>query len=256
MKSPRVSLYTCVKDTKGVIVSIDSVIDRIKSGDSRKAYRINNQSVQMTLQEVTEQCNILAQTDKDTYAELKEQLDGVTWAGSFQTRNAKNLIQHSALIPLDVDGLTPGQIADLLAELAQMPHVVLAFVSPSGTGIKVLVRVDPTPHNDHEHKGAYQACLDFFDNLTIEYGFKIDTSGKDCSRLCFLAHEHHPIVNTTAPAIPWNSEAYLKAEKEKHVRFEADAKKPYTGSVDIKALDHIDPNDLGLQPVAFGDHSG
>ena len=233
MYSPKVSIYDGVKDNIGKTVSIEAVIKRIKSGARG-------------LDATTRSLNALSQTEPQKYDKEKIKLPAVTFSGTFPPykRKAQHLLAHSAHITLDIDGLPPGQIADLLAELAQMPHVVLAFVSPSGAGIKVIVHVDPIPHNDHEHKGAYQACLEFFDNLAIEYGFKIDTSGKDCSRLCFLAHEHHPIVNTTAPAIPWNREAYLKAEKEKHVRFEADAKKPYTGNVDIKALDYIDPNDL------------
>ena len=145
---------------------------------------------------------------------------------------------------LDIDGLTAEQIPELLAALAQNPYVRFAFVSPSGVGIKVIVRVDPIPTNDLEHKGAYQACLDFFDDLATEYGFTIDTTGKDCSRLCYLSHHHTAIVHTDTPPIDWDKADWLTAEKKKQERFEADAKIAYTGEVDITALDHIDLNDL------------
>ena len=118
------------------------------------------------------------------------------------------MTRHSGYIVLDTDGLTDAQIPEILAALAQHPNVRLAFISPSGAGIKVLVPVNPVPVDDLEHKGAYQACLEIFDELADEYGFEIDTSGKDCSRLCFIAHDPLAIVNTHATAIDWDREAY------------------------------------------------
>ena len=228
------SVYRNAKDTVGTQGTLDAVIRRIRDGGRR-------------LDEKTRYCNALARTEPKKYKSYKDSnLPAVTFSGIFpkSKRKAKHLAQHSGRITLDIDGLTAEQITDLLAELAQMPHVVLAFISPSGLGIKVVVRIDPTPSNDLEHKGAYAACLDFFDDLATEYGFTIDTSGKDCSRLCFLAHDPLAIVHPDAPAIDWDRDAWLKAEKEKQVRFEADAKKAYTGDVGAKALDFIDPNDL------------
>ena len=236
MKTPHhhVSVYRNSYDTAGVTASLDAVIQRIKTGDKG-------------LDEKTRYCNALAITEPKAYKAYKEkELPAVTFSGTFPKgkRKAQHLAQHSGNITIDIDGLTAEQIPALLAELAQMPHIAIAFISPSAEGIKVVVRVDPIPQNDLEHKGAYAACLDFFDDLTEEYGFTIDTSGKDCSRLCYLAHDPLVIVHTDAPAIGWDREAWGAAEKEKQERFEAAAKKAYTGKVDITALDHIDPNDL------------
>ena len=104
--------------------------------------------------------------------------------------------------------------------------------------------MDPIPTNDLEHKGAYQACLDFFEDLAQEFGFTIDTSGKDCSRLCYLAHDPLAIFHEETPAIDWDKDAWITKQKEKQERFDAEAKKAYTGDADVKALDYIDPNDL------------
>ena len=229
-----VSVYRNSFDTVGVTATLDAVIQRIQTGKNG-------------LVEKTRCCNALAITEPAKYKKYKEkELPAVTFSGIFPKgkRKAQHLSEHSGYVPIDIDGLTAEQIPDLLAELAQLPQVVLAFVSPSGAGIKVIVRVDPIPQNDLEHKGAYQACLEFFEDLATTYGFTIDTSGKDCSRLCYLAHDTLAIVHTGAPPIHWDCEAWLTAEKEKQVRFEADAKIAYTGEVDITALDHIDPNDL------------
>ena len=228
------SLYRNSKDTKGIAVTLQAVINRIRDG-------------KRDLAEKTKYCNVLAATDKDKYRWYKENnLPAVTFSGTFpnRKRRAKQLSQHSGLVTIDIDNLTPNDTADLLAELAQMPQVVLAFVSPSGMGIKAIVRVDPIPQDALEHKGAFKDCADFFDDLATEYEFEIDTSGKDCSRLCYLSHDPLAIFHTAAPVIQWDKDEWLAAETEKQQRFEADTKIPYEGEVDITALDHIDPNDL------------
>ena len=234
MDNRNLSVYRNSRDTVGVTASLDAVIHRIKSGDKG-------------LDEKTRYANALAITEPKRYKKYKEkEFPAATFSGTFPKgqRKAQHLKTHSGQVILDIDGLTGEQMTVLLTELSTMSQVVLAFVSPSGLGIKVIVRVDPIPQNDLEHKGAYQACLNFFDDLASFYGFTIDTSGKDCSRMCYLAHDPQAIVNRDAPAIDWDCEAWLTAEKEKQKRFDADAKIPYAGEVDITALDYIDPNDL------------
>ena len=230
----RVKVYRNSKDTHGSTVTLQAIRERILDGKRE-------------LDEKTRYCNATATTDPKAYRAYKEtQLPAVTFSGTFPKgkRKAQHLAEHSGLITIDIDGLPPEQIPNLLAELAQMPHVVLAFVSPSGLGIKVIVRIDPIPINDLEHKGAYQACLDFFEDLASEYSFEIDTSGKDCSRLCYLSHDPLAIFHTDTPAIDWDKDAWIKEQIEKQKRFEEAAKKAYTGEADVKALDYIDPNDL------------
>ena len=232
--APLLSVYRNSKDTQGSVVTLEAVRQRILDG-------------KRGLDEKTRYCNALVITDPPAYKIYKEkQLPAVTFSGTFPKgkRKAQHLIRHSEYITVDIDGLPPEQIPYLLAELAQMPHVVLAFVSPSGIGIKVIVRVYPIPTNDLEHKGAYQACLDFFEVLADEYEFEVDTTGKDCSRLCYLAHDPLAIFHTESPAIDWDKDAWITEQNERAARFEAEAKKAYTGEADVKALDHIDPNDL------------
>ena len=231
-----VSVYRNSFDIVGGTTSLEAVIQRIQTGKNG-------------LVEKTRYCNALAITEPAEYKKYKEkELPAVTFSGTFPKgkRKAQHLSEHSGYVTIDIDGLTAEQTPDLLAELAQMSHIVLAFVSPSGAGIKVIVRVDPIPQNDLEHKGAYQACLDFFEDLAAEYEFEVDTSGKDCSRLCYLAHDPLAIFHfhEDSPDIEWDKDAWIQEQNERSARFETEAKKAYTGEADVKALDHIDPNDL------------
>ena len=216
------------------MTTLNSVLSRIRSGAKG-------------LDQKTIYCHATAVGDPKAYKAYKEkELPAVTFSGTFPKgkRNKDNLRQHSSLITLDIDGLPLDTIPDLLVELSHHPHVLLAFISPSGMGIKLVVRVSPTPTNDMEHKGAYAECLEVFDDLATEYEFTIDTSGKDCSRLCYLAHNPQVIHRTEAVPIEWDKDAWLTAEQKRQERFAEDAEREFTGEVDTTALDFIDPNDL------------
>ena len=131
------SVYRNSSDTHGSTVTLQAVRECILDGERG-------------LDEKTRYCNTLAITEPKAYKAYKEtNLPAVTFSGTFPKgkRKAQHLLAHSELMTIDIDGLHPSQIADLLAELAQMPQVVLAFISPSGLGIKVIVRVDPIPQN-------------------------------------------------------------------------------------------------------------
>jgi len=226
------SVYRNTKDTTGRQVTLSAVIKRIRDGGRG-------------LDEKTRVCNALAATAPKKYKRYKENnLPAVTFSGIFPPykRKAHFIETHSGRVTLDIDGLPQRLIPDLLAELAQMPEVLLAFVSPSGLGIKVIVRVDPIPADHIEHKGAYQACLEFFDDLATEYGFEVDTSGSDCSRLCFLAHDPLAIVNENATPITWDREAFKEAlQREIEERQEKIASYDNL-PVDVNALDFIPRN--------------
>ena len=228
------SVYRNSFATSGVEVGLGSIVSRIQSGARG-------------LDEKTRYANAVALTDPKTYKAYKEkEFPAVTFAGTFpkSKRKAAHLGQHSGCVVIDIDGLDMAMLPDLLVVLAQLPEVLLAFISPSGMGIKAVLRVDPIPENDIEHKGAYAVAKAYFDDLADEFSFEVDTSGKDCSRLCYLAHDPIAIVHPNAPALNWDKAGWLAAESEKQQAFESASQKPFYGSVDVNALDFIDPNDL------------
>ncbi|MCG9133857.1 PriCT-2 domain-containing protein [Candidatus Poribacteria bacterium] len=230
----KLSVYRNAKDTTGATYSFDAVAKRIRDGKHGLA-------------EKTRICNALAENDPDAYKKYKErELPAVIFAGTFPKgkRRAEHLQTHSGHVVLDIDDPPPNDIPLLLSKFAQHPHVKLAFISPSGASFKVVCVVDPVPANAAEHKATWQACVDVFQPLAEEYGFKIDPSGKDVNRLCFLAHDPQAILHPEAIPIQWDRDAYLEEQAERERQFENAANTPYTGDIDITALDSIDPNDL------------
>ena len=73
-------------------------------------------------------------------AELKERLPGIMFSGLFSKRNAKGLKAKSGLICADLDKVE--NIEAVRVKIQRDPHTLADFVSPSGTRLKVLLRID------------------------------------------------------------------------------------------------------------------
>ena len=241
------SFYNNTSDLQGRSVTLPEVISWIRSGRSGLA-------------EKTVYAHEIAD-DAKKYSEWKaKNLPCVTFSGIFlpSKRYARRMHKHTGRIIIDIDGINEADIGYLLTELRNYPQVILAFISPSGKGIKVLVHVAPIPENHVEHKGAFETCIDFFrlqfETFDIRIGKPkegepedvafIDTSGSDCSRLCFLAYDPQVIVREDAVAIQWDREEFLaKHSKRNETRENSEY---YDGDVDITALDYIDAEDYDI----------
>jgi len=119
--------------------------------------------------------------------EIKQQLPGVCFSGKFKRRSDKDLIEHSGLIILDFDKV--GDPTDLKAEICVLPYVFAAFTSPSGDGLKVLVRCLNSSEN---HKMQYLALVKEINSPHL------DESGKDISRFCFESYDPDIFINENA----------------------------------------------------------
>ena len=177
-----VSVYRNAKDKKGVVVPINAVVTRIQNGGKG-------------LDEKTRIANKLAVGNPKVYREFKElELPAVTWSGTFTQRKGENLSIHSGLACLDAEDCDAPSI---MAVLAQRPDVFLAFISPSGISLKIVVPLDPIPKDRFEHKIAYAAVKEAFSDLDCSFD-----PTNDVNRLCFLAHDplliHHPNATATA----------------------------------------------------------
>ena len=191
MAKTNLSVYDGVLDTKGVHATLDTVLKRIKTGERG-------------LDEKTKLLNVLAQTDTEAYTTEKLKLPAVTWSGLFPKkkdhRTGKHLLQHSGLIVLDIDNDI--DIGTALADFAINPHVFFAFVSPSSTGVKPVIPVDPIPTNLKEHICAFNAVLEAFSEYAEQDPEKLPKQ-RDVNRLCFLAHDPQALHNPNALPVNW-----------------------------------------------------
>jgi hypothetical protein len=107
-------------------------------------------------------------------------LPAVTFSGLFQRRANDGLSRHSGLLCLDFDELGAA-VADSRRKLQSDPHVLAVFLSPSGTGLKVLVPITATDN------ATNHACFKLAEAHFRQLGLVADSTGKDVARLCFAS---------------------------------------------------------------------
>jgi len=165
-----VTIFSNLKDTtQPHHIKVGDALHRIKTGKSK---------------ELVEKIRVT--TDKETRNKLKQQLPCICFSGTFSKRADTALIKHSGLMVLDFDDLSDDQIASIGASLVTVPFIYAMWISPSGNGLKALVRIShPEKHRDH------------FLALKKEFP-KMDQSGKDISRVCYESYDPDIYINEKA----------------------------------------------------------
>ena len=98
-------------------------------------------------------------------------------------RKLEHLVRYSGCIVIDIDD-SPVPVSELLLRAAALPYVKAGHGSPSGTGAKFFVLVDS---DLKDHDSAFGVV-----SRHIEAdlpGVKVDISGKDPNRGCFVSHD-------------------------------------------------------------------
>lgn len=119
--------------------------------------------------------------------------DYVTPAGVFRIRNAADIIEPSGYMVIDVDDLnTPEQVEATFQMLLgnRRLETLLLFRSPSGHGVKWIIRI--VNNEGHDYLFFFEAVT----NYLASYGIKVDQSGKDISRACYLPYDPAAFINS------------------------------------------------------------
>lgn len=140
--------------------------------------------------------------------DLKTKLNCILFAGEFSERNSNGLLQHSGLMVVDYDKFpSDKEMLKTMKELKKNPHFVSLFISPSGIGIKGVVKV---PILDKEtHPKHFKA---FYKQFPNDY---FDISNSNVDRVCFESYDPDIYINYNAatfePSI--QDEGYSTAER-------------------------------------------
>ena len=119
-------------------------------------------------------------TDQAERNEVKKKtLPLVTFAGTFKTRAASALVKSSGLAVLDFDHIE--DLDKLKKDVNNDKYTFSSFVSPSGDGLKALVKIPPVS-SDAVYKEYYIEIQKHYD----KYG-ETDPANKDISRACYLS---------------------------------------------------------------------
>jgi len=188
--TPNITIFQNIKETDTPFHrTLDSILERIKHGASKELVK-----------------SIRLEKRKDERNEMKKNLPAICFSGIFTKRNDSSIQHHSGFICLDFDGYEKNK--ELLQDKEQLtknPYVYSVFISPSGKGLKVLVKI---PQDVDNHVKYFNSLQSHFDNTHF------DPTCKNVSRVCYESYDPLLYVNT-------NSSVWDKIEEkdyeEKHI---------------------------------------
>ena len=146
-------------------ISVDEALDRICQGKSK-----------------TQVEEIRNQIDKEKSNKLKANLPSVCFSGKFgKNRKDEEIIEHSGFIVLDFDNVY--DLREKQTDIINKDFVYACWVSPSGNGLKVLVKIaDGSKHREH-----FTSLQEIFPD--------IDKSGINPSRVCYESYDPDIYIN-------------------------------------------------------------
>ena len=113
----------------------------------------------------------------------------MTFCGEFDVRSNNSVKKVSGLLCIDFDHVEEVEVLFTKLLNDEYFNTVLLFRSPSGDGLKWVIEIPP---KELPHPFFFQAV----ENYIFEtYGVKIDGSGKDISRACFLCYDPNAFIN-------------------------------------------------------------
>lgn len=156
---PNITIYSDIISQKPHYITIEHALNRIKNGNSKKRVAEVREAI-----------------DKEKADAIKKWLPSICFSGLFNgSRKDENLVEHSGYMILDFDHLDDIQYYKNM--VFKHDWVRAVFTSPSGTGIKALVRIaDGSKHQQH-----FDALMEIFPML--------DKSGRNVSRVCFESYD-------------------------------------------------------------------
>lgn len=177
MKESKISIFKDLFDSKDVpyFVTLEKSVDRIKNGTSKERIEA-----------------IRSSNSLDEQKRLKNKLPSIIFSGEFTERNGNSLKEHSGLMVIDFDKYPDTEtMLENFELLKQIPYFVVLFISPSGNGIKGVLRV-PNDLTKETHPKLFKA---FYNEYPLDY---FDTSNSNVDRVCFESYDPNIYVNYEA----------------------------------------------------------
>lgn len=163
-----ITIFKNIYNKEPKYITVELALERIKNGRSK----LMVEEIRNTL-------------DKEKADTLKRNLPSVCFSGKFAAnRQDVDLIQHSGFIVLDFDNVD--ELRDKQTEIISNKFVYACWVSPSGKGLKALIKIaDGKKHREH-----FQALQEVFTD--------VDRSGINVSRVCYESYDPDVYINENA----------------------------------------------------------
>ena len=159
--------------------------------------------------EITEIRNYLKENNKNKSDELKNNLLSFTVSAIFdEKRRKERVIKYYGVMVLDIDDLKDEEeVERIKKEVEKIEYTKMAFVSPSGLGLKIIVETNNT--DVERHTEVYKELVNYYGN---QLNVKFDSQTCDVSRLCFFSYDETAYYNYESKI--FISEKDIKKEKK------------------------------------------
>jgi len=167
----KVTIFKNIKETETPFHrEIGVVLERIKDGATKNLVK-----------------SIRTTKDKAERNELKKRLPAICFSGVFNKRNDNALKEHSGFICLDFDGYEKKKLLlEHKENLTKDQYTYSVFISPSGNGLKVLVKI---PANSDNHINYFNSLQKYYDSPYF------DKMCKNVSRVCYESYDPLIFIN-------------------------------------------------------------
>jgi hypothetical protein len=157
---------------------VDVIFDRIRKGASKGIIEV-----------------LRSESDPKKFKNIKEKIPCILFSGIFKNKKHFGIAQHSGLICLDFDKFETQEALVLNREkFIKDPLTFSVFTSPSGKGLKVIVRISPPEAQDInkiiiQHKSAFKSLEKYYDSKYF------DSNCSNINRGCFESFDPDIFVN-------------------------------------------------------------
>jgi predicted DNA-binding protein YlxM (UPF0122 family) len=185
-----VTIFANIKQTETPFFRpIEKILERTRDGHSKELVE-----------------KIRKEKDKSLRNIMKQSLPAICFSGTFNKRLDTALVEHSGYICLDFDGYATAKEMKMEKDILSTDNYVYSvFISPSGDGLKVLVKIPKDPDN---HKNYFNALEKHFESP------QFDKACKNISRVCYESYD--PAIYINEDSEEWTEIAeHEYVEKEK-----------------------------------------
>ena len=186
IKQGSCSYYENVKSKRNQVITLAQFVTAIRSGRWKKA--------------VEDFRRLKAEGKLKEAKRIKEGLPGIVSAGVCEGGHSKeNVVSLSENQMLDVDDYF-GDIHALIRRVSELPWVQAAWISVSGEGAKIIVRIQVNTLEEYEQQ-AYPIVAQYFSRLLDT---PMDMHCSDLSRFCFVSYDPDAFYKEEAcEPFPW-----------------------------------------------------
>ena len=179
MTQYQVTIFQNIKETSAPFHrDVRVVLDRIRDGATKDLVK-----------------KIRSEKRKPERNDLKKLLPAICFSGTFSKRNDAAISEHSGLICLDFDGYDKQKtLLNDKETLSKNKYVFSVFISPSGNGLKVLVKI---PDDTENHTNYFNSLEKYFNSPFF------DKTSKNISRVCYESYD--PLIHVNENSSIWDT---------------------------------------------------